>query len=228
MDTRADSGMAAHGTVASDGTAPDAPRYGAALAARRRGRCAVLLAHALLLAALVLGSGCAGVLVGSAATGAVVANDPRTTGTVVEDQAIELKALKLIAADAELGDQAHVGVTSYNQSVLLTGQVPTPALREKAVTLVRGIAKVRHVHDELAIAAPSSLASQTSDGFITTKVKTRLIGTKELSATRIKVVTEAGTVYLLGLVTQAEADAAARVASATDGVSRVVKLFEYP
>lgn len=184
--------------------------------------------RAALLGAGVLTSGCAGVLVGGAATSAVVANDPRTTGTFVEDQSIELKALELLAGDAELSEQTHVSVTSYNQVVLLTGQAPSEALRAKVRATIASIAKIRHIHDELAIAAPSSLASRAADGYLTTKVKTRLLGTAELAATRVKVVSEAGVVYLMGLVPPDQAARAAEVASETAGVTRVVKLFEYP
>lgn len=183
---------------------------------------------AALLAASMLVSGCAGVLVGGAATSAVVASDPRTTGTFVEDQSIELKALKLLNEDRELGEQTHIGVTSYNQIVLLTGQAPTEALRASVVATVGSIAKIRHIHDEISIAAPRSLSSRTADGILTTKVKTRLLGTEALAATRVKVVSEAGTVYLMGLVPAEQAALAAQVASETAGVSRVVKLFEYP
>jgi osmotically-inducible protein OsmY len=184
--------------------------------------------RALLLGACVALPGCAGVLVGGAATGAVVASDPRTTVTLVEDQAMELKALKLLAEDEELAEQARISVTSYNQAVLVTGQAPSEALRARAIAIVRTIPKVRHVHDEIAIGAPSSLATQTADGYLTTKVKTRLLGTEALNATRVKVGSEAGTVFLLGLVSPAQAALAAEVASETAGVVRVVKLFEYP
>ena len=191
-----------------------------------RGRRAVTTAAGF---ALVLAgaSGCAVMLAGGAAGSAAVAGDPRTTGTFIEDQAIELKALKLLAQDTELRQQTHVGVTSYNQVVLLTGQAPTEALRQRVVALVRAIDKVRHVHDEIAIGAPSSMATRTNDSYITTKVKTRLLGTEALGAIRIKVVTEAGSVFLMGLLSAPEAELAARVASETGGVLSVVKLFEY-
>lgn len=183
---------------------------------------------ALLLVLTVSLAGCAGVLVGSAATSAVVANDPRTTGAFVEDQAIEVKAAGALKSDAEIDEQTHIAVTSYNQVVLLSGQAPTEALRDRAVRLVSGVEKVRHVHNEIEIAAPSSMMSRTSDSVLTTKVKTRLFTNEDLNATRIKVVTEAGTVYLMGLVPESEGNLAAEIASTTGGVERVVKLFEHP
>ena len=180
----------------------------------------------LLAATLVTISGCAGILVGGAATSAVVANDPRTTGTFVEDQAIEVKAYSSLRANNDIKGQTHIGVTSYNQVVLLTGQAPTEDLRSQVVEIVSGIAKVRHIHNEVTIAAPNSMMSRTNDGLLTTKVKTKMFATADLNATKIKVVSEAGVVYLMGLVSAAEGDLAAEIASRTGGVQRVVKLFE--
>ncbi|MEM7465713.1 MAG: BON domain-containing protein [Pseudomonadota bacterium] len=172
--------------------------------------------------------GCAGVLFGGAVTGATVANDTRTTGSVIEDQAIELKAYDLIWADPELKDQSHISTTSYNQIVLLTGQAPTEELRNRAEQKINGIEKVRFVHNEIAIAAPSSFTARSSDSLLTAKVKTKLIALKEIDGTKIKVVTENGVVYLMGLITGAGADNAATAASTVSGVQKVVKLFEAP
>jgi len=181
------------------------------------------------LTVLALCGGCAPLLVGGAATtGAVVAGDPRTAGTLVEDQAIEMRAAAALRAETELREQTHVSITSYNEVVLLTGQAPSRALRERAVALVREVDKVRHVYDEIAIGAPSALISRTNDGLITTRVKTRLIADGAINAQRIKVVTEADVVYLMGFVTPEQGALAADIASATPGVKRVVKLFEYP
>lgn len=172
-------------------------------------------------------SGCAAFVVGGAATSAVVANDPRTTGTFVEDQAIEVKAYGLLREDTDINSQTHISVTSYNQVVLLSGQAPTEALRQRAVEMVAGIDKIRHIHNEVVIAAPSTVMSRTNDTVLTTKVKTRLFADKKLEATRIKVVTENGVVFLMGVITQDEGDQAATIASTTSGVQKVVKLFEY-
>jgi osmotically-inducible protein OsmY len=171
-------------------------------------------------------TGCAGVAIGGAATTAVVHQDARTTGTFVEDQAIEFKALKALRDDVELKEQTHIGVTSYNQVVLLTGQAPTEDLRSRAIKLVSEITKVRHIHNEITIAAPSSMMSRTNDGVLTTKVKSKLFASDDLSGLQIKVVSEAGTVYLMGLVSNEVGDTAAQIASTTGGVQRVVKLFE--
>jgi osmotically-inducible protein OsmY len=172
--------------------------------------------------------GCAAVAVGgaAAATGTAVV-DRRTTGTLVEDQTIEVKALKAINDDKELNDQAHINVISYNTVVLITGETPTDALRQRAVELVKNVDKVTHVYNELTIAAPSSLTARGSDSIITTKVKTKLFADKQVSGIQFKVVTEKGVVYLMGIVSRAEAEIATNIARQTGGVQKVVKLFQY-
>ena len=172
-------------------------------------------------------SGCIGVVLGGAAGGAAVVNDPRTAGSQVEDESIELKAGSALRGDTELNQQTHINITSYNQVVLLSGEAPTEDMRARIFDLVKGIEKVRTVHNEVTIAAPSPITARTTDSWLTTSVKTKIVGAKELSSIRIKVVSEAATVYLLGLVSQQEGDLAAQLASQTAGVQRVVKLFEY-
>jgi osmotically-inducible protein OsmY len=183
------------------------------------------LAAATLLAGSL--SGCIGVVLGGAAGGATVVGDPRTTGSQVEDESIELKAGNLLRGDKELSQQTHINVVSYNQVVVVTGEAPTEDMRSRVFELVKGIEKVRTAHNEVTIAAPSPISARTTDGWLTTSVKAKIVGAKELNAIRIKVVTEAGTVYLMGLVKQEEGDLAAQLASQTAGVQRVVKLFEY-
>ncbi|MCC6202891.1 MAG: BON domain-containing protein [Gammaproteobacteria bacterium] len=171
-------------------------------------------------------SGCALVAVGGAATTIAVANDPRTTGTVIEDQSIELKASNAIADDQELKTRTHLSVTSYNQIVLLTGEAPTADLRRRAAAIVGAVDKVRHVHDEVVLAEPNSLGTRSNDTMLTTKVKTRLFATKNLDATRVKVITANGVVYLMGMLPADQAAVAAESASMVGGVQKVVKLFE--
>lgn len=171
--------------------------------------------------------GCAGIMLGGAATSAAVVNDARTTGTVIEDQSIEVKALGALRKDAELREQTHYSVTSYNQIVLLTGQAPTAELRNRIAETVARVEKVRHIHNEITVEAPSSMIARTNDTVLTTKVKTRLFTRENLNATRIKVVSEAGTVFLLGIVSEEEGKLAAETAATTKGVQKVVKLFEY-
>lgn len=172
-------------------------------------------------------SGCAVVAVGGAATVATVAIDRRTPGTQLEDQTIEVKASQALNGDPELDEQAHLNVTSYNTVVLLTGETPTDAMRQKALELVKSVDKVTHVYNEITIAAPSSMVSRTSDSYITTKVKTKLFANPEQTGLDVKVVTEKGVVYLMGIVSHAEAEIATDIARQTGGVQKVVKLFQY-
>ena len=187
------------------------------------------ITRTILIAAMFTGSlsGCAGVLIGGAATGASVATDARTAGTMLDDETIELKAAKYLTDNKELFDKTHVNFTSYNNIVLVSGEAPTEALRDQVINMVRNIQKVRKVYDEITISAPSSMVSRSSDTLITGKVKTQLFSLKDFPAGKIKVVTEKGVVYLLGLVSQKVADRATDVARKVGGVQRVVKLFEY-
>lgn len=155
------------------------------------------------------------------------AGDRRTTGTVVEDNSIELKAQEAIYTDDRLKKQVHVTVTSYNGIVLLTGEAPTAEMRDAVAGHVQQIPKVRQILNEITIAPPASLSDRSQDSWITTKVKARLIGNKEVAGLTIKVVTEHRIVYLLGMVTQAEGEAATRLAREVEGVGQIVKMFEY-
>jgi len=161
------------------------------------------------------------------AVGASTAIDQRTTGTVIEDQAIELKASQAFRADPEIRDQAHWNVTSYNTKALLSGEAINDNLRRRMEEIVRNIPKVTEVFNELTVAAPSSMMSRSSDTVITTKVKSLLLADKETKGLSGKVVTEKGVVYLMGLVSRQQADRATEITRQTGGVQKVVKLFEY-
>ena len=177
---------------------------------------------------LALLPGCAAPLVVVTAGAAGVSLlDNRTTGTMIEDGAIELKAKTRLLDNRELSRQAHINFTSYNTRVLISGEAPTEELRQQVVDIVKGVAKVSHIHNEVIIAAPSSLLSRSSDTAITAKVKTKLLADRELSGINIKVVTENGTVFLMGISKREDAHRAALIASATGGAQKVVKLFEY-
>lgn len=181
-------------------------------------------------AALFILNGCAPLVVGGTATGVAVVHDRRTAGTVLEDQAIELKALSALRKEEDLYKQSHINVTSYNMMVLLSGETPTEAYKQRAAEIVGNVEKVRQVYNELRVAAPSSMMTRSSDTLITGKVKTSLFSIRGLEGfdpTRVKVVTENGTVYLMGLLTRREGDAVAEQARRVGGVQRVVKLFEY-
>ena len=176
-------------------------------------------------------TGCAAAVVGAAGaaagTTATVAHDRRTTGTFIEDQTIELKAVKSFFLDKEINDSSHINVTSINTVVLITGETPREDIRNRIVNIVRDIPKVTHVYDELTIAAPSSWTSRGSDSLITSKVKIRLLTLDDFDGTRVKVVTEKGVVYLMGLLTRSESDIATGEAQQSGGVQKIVKLFQY-
>jgi osmotically-inducible protein OsmY len=188
----------------------------------------IKLLHLLILFFLIsYVSGCALVAVGSVATATSVSVDRRTPGTQIEDQTIEIKANQALNKHPELNEQAHWDVISYNTVVLLTGETPTNALRQKALELVKSIDKVTHVYNEITIAAPSSMVSRTSDSYITTKVKTQMFANKKLIGIEIKVATDKGVVYLMGIVSRAESEIATEIARQTGGAQKVVKLFQY-
>ena len=181
----------------------------------------------LLLLLSTLLSGCAGVVVTGAATGAVAANDRRSIGTFVDDESIELQAREKWLSDSEMFNRTHINFTSINRVVLVTGEAPDESLRERVASMVKNLNNVRRVHNEVNIAAPSSLMTRSSDTWITSKVKIQIFRIETLDATRVKVVTENGVVYLMGLLTRDEGYKAADVASKVAGVQRVVKIFEY-
>ena len=175
--------------------------------------------------------GCAPLVIGgAAAAGGSAIYSRRSAGTMVDDEGIELSALKHLASDEQVNGQIHVSVISYNGVVLMVGQAPTEELRSRAESIVSGINKVRLVHNEMIIAAPSSLATRSSDTITTSKVKTSILGVTgndDSLGLRTKVVTENGIVYLMGLLSRQEADAVTNAARQVGGVQRVVKLFEY-
>jgi len=169
-------------------------------------------------------SGCAPLVVGGAVVGGMVAVDRRTSGTQLEDEAIELKVAN--AVNKELGERVHLSVTSYNRRVLLTGEVRSEADRSRATLLAQSQENVREVINDLAIGAPSSLSQRTKDTVTTGQVKAAFVDAKDLQATAVKVVTERGVVYLMGRVTAREAQRATDIARGIGGVAKVVRVFE--
>jgi osmotically-inducible protein OsmY len=182
---------------------------------------------ACLMLPLMLLQGCATAVATGAATGAAVAYDRRTTGTVLDDQGIEIKAAYALFNNKEIYDQSHINVTAYNGIVLVTGETPSESLKQKVSDEIRTIPKVRRIHNELAIAAPSALPSRSSDSWITSKIKAKMTTDESTDPFHVKVVTERGIVYLMGLVTHAEAERAVNIVKNSAGVQRVVKIFEY-
>ena len=174
-------------------------------------------------------TGCAVVAVGAVGTaaGVTMAHDRRTPGTFLDDEYIEWKINQAIIDDEKISQHSHINVTSYNNIVLLTGEISSEEFRRYVEKVALKVPKVRRVYNELAVAAPSSYLSRSSDALITTKVKGALFSEYSLPASRVKVVTENGTVYLLGLVKRPEANWATEKARTVGGVQRVVKLFEF-
>lgn len=167
---------------------------------------------------------CVPLVLGGAAGGAMIASDRRTSGTQLEDEGIELRAQSRIRAS--IGERAHVNLTSYNRQVLLTGEVPTAQDKQLAEQIVSRVENVSSVVNELAVMGNSSLRDRSSDTLVTGNVKARLLDARDLQSRAFKVVTERGTTYLMGLVTQREADRATAVVRGTTGVQKVVRIFE--
>jgi osmotically-inducible protein OsmY len=182
------------------------------------------------LALLVVGSSlttltaCFPLAVGGAVVGGMVATDRRTTGTVVEDEGIELRSASRIRA--AIGDRGHINVTSYNRQVLLTGEVPNAQDKQQVEQIVAGVDNVRHIVNELAILGNSTLTQRSSDSLVTGRVRAGLIDSSDLSANAFKITTERGTTYVMGRVTAREAKRATEVISGTTGVQRVVRILE--
>lgn len=183
-------------------------------------------AAALALLSAFLLQGCfEAVVVGGAATGALVAADRREPEVVAGDQRVELTALGRIGE--RFGDQTHINVTSYNYNVLLTGEVPNATAKSEIEKTVLQIPKVRGVVNELQVAGPSTLTSRGNDTYLTGRVKGAFVTEDRFQANHVKVVTESAVVYLLGLVTHKEADDATAIARSISGVRKVVRVFEY-
>ena len=164
-------------------------------------------------------------IVGGVATGVILASDRRQFEVMLDDHRIEN------AAGVRIGEtlkgEGHVNVTSYNHTVLLTGEVPSAQAKTQLEKIVGEVPQVKTVINELQIAGASSAASRSNDAYITGKVKSNFLGSGKFKPTDVKVVTEAGVVHLLGLVTREEADAATEIARGTGGVLKVVRVFEY-
>jgi len=184
----------------------------------------LLLAGVLFLSLLPALQGCFPAVVGGAAVGVLSAYDRRQTGVQTDDEATEWKAAAGIPAQYK--ETAHVNFTSYNRIVLITGEVPNEEARQAIGDMVLKLNGVRLIHNELGIGPATPLASRSTDSFITSKVKARLVDSKEISAHRIKVVTERGIAHLMGIVSAHEAKVAIQVARTTDGVRKVVNVME--
>ncbi|HEX8962300.1 MAG TPA: BON domain-containing protein [Rhodocyclaceae bacterium] len=169
-------------------------------------------------------TGCVPVAAVGAGAGALVFADRRPTETYIADEAIETRGANRISE--KYGDKVHVNLTSFNRAVLMTGEVPSDAVRADVEKIVSEVPNVKAITNELLVAGVSSFGARSNDSYITSKVKARFIDANKFAANHVKVVTEGGTVYLLGLVTQREANDAVEIARTTGGVQKVVRVFE--
>jgi osmotically-inducible protein OsmY len=171
-------------------------------------------------------SGCFGAaLVGGAATGALIANDRRPPEVVLGDERVELNAMQRL--NTAFGGKTNLSVTSYNYTVLLTGEVADENMKAEAERLVSQVERVKAVVNEVGVGAPSSFSSRGNDTYLTGRIKASFVSANRFNANQVKVVTERGIVYLMGLVTKKEADDATDIARSTPGVQKVVRVFEY-
>ncbi|MEO1956978.1 MAG: BON domain-containing protein [Methylophilaceae bacterium] len=163
--------------------------------------------------------------VGGATVGGVAVLDRRTAGIYVEDENIEIKAIQRIRK--ALGDEAHVNVTSYNLNVLLTGEAPNAEAKAEAESITKSVKSVKSITNEITIGFKSTISDRAKDTYLTSKIKVKFVAEKNFSANTIKVVTEAKVAYLMGIVSDREAELATEITRTTGGVGKVVKLFEY-
>lgn len=182
------------------------------------------LATAALLTALPLLQGCVPALVTGAAVGAMSAHDRRTTGTQTDDETIEWKARLRIPEQYK--DASHINFTVFNKRLLMTGETPSADAKAAIEANVRMVDGVREVYNELGVGPASSLGNRSNDSYITSKLKARLVDSNQLSANHVKVVTERGIAYLMGIVNERESKVAVAVARTTSGVLKVVNLME--
>ncbi|MBU3824364.1 MAG: divisome-associated lipoprotein YraP [Candidatus Oceanisphaera merdipullorum] len=181
----------------------------------------VLLSSALLL------QGCVGVLFAGAGTGIASVTDRRAVSTQVSDQAIDIRATHRLSTNKQLWEQSRIVVITTNGKSLLVGQTPTQAASQQAEEIVKSVPGVTEVFNELRIMAPLDMTARSQDSWITSKVKSTLLAEKNIDGTKVKVVTENSEVFLIGLVTQREADISVQLARNISGVKRVITVFEF-
>jgi osmotically-inducible protein OsmY len=185
----------------------------------------LILATTLISLSLPALQGCVPAVATGVGAGALMIVDRRPGETYLADEAIEIRSLNRI--NEKFGDKVHVNVTSYNMKVLLTGEVPDAGIKADLEKAIAGVTNVKGITNEVQIAGISSFSARSNDTYITSKVKARFIDANKFQVNHVKVVTEAGTVFLLGLVTRKEGDDAAEIARTTAGVKKVVRVFEY-
>ncbi|HHE9993664.1 TPA: division/outer membrane stress-associated lipid-binding lipoprotein [Haemophilus influenzae] len=171
--------------------------------------------------------GCVAAVIGGGAVAAKVATDPRTTGSQIDDETLEFKVENAVEKDAQIKAEGRVNAVSYNGRVLLIGQVPNSDVKDTATALAKGVKGVNEVYNELTVSQKISFAQISKDSWLTTQVKSKMFVDGRVKATDVKVISENGEVFLLGNVTQSQANAAADIASKISGVKKVIKVFKY-
>ena len=185
----------------------------------------LLLATTLIALSLPALQGCVTAVAPGIGAGALMIVDRRAGETYLADEAIEIRSFNRISE--KFGDKVHVNVTSYNMKALLTGEVPDEGIKAELEKAIAGVINVKGVTNEVTVGGISSFSARSNDTYITSKVKARFIDANKFQVNHVKVVTESGTVFLLGLVTRKEGDDAAEIARTTAGVKKVVRVFEY-
>lgn len=178
-------------------------------------------------ASALLLQGCVAALLGGGAVATKVGTDPRTMGTQVDDETLEFKVENALEKDAQIKSEGRVSAVSYSGRVLIIGQVPNSGVKETASDLARGVDGVGTIYNELTIGPKISIGQISRDSWITTQVKSKMLVDDRVKSTDVKVITENSVVYLLGSLTQSQAEAAADIASRISGVNKVVKVFKY-
>ncbi|MBD57732.1 division/outer membrane stress-associated lipid-binding lipoprotein [uncultured Pseudoalteromonas sp.] len=181
----------------------------------------------LVISTVLLLQGCAAAVVVGTAGAVTAANDRRTIGSQIDDNNIEIKSSIAISEIERLHKFANVNVISVNGIVLMIGQVPNQEMKEQAQRAIEGVDGIRKIHNQIRISSNIGMSTQTHDSWLTSKVKTQLLTTENISSNNIKVITENGEVFLMGLVSDTEANLAVDVARNVSGVERVIKVFEY-
>lgn len=181
----------------------------------------------IVISTVLLLQGCAAAVVAGTAGAVTAANDRRTLGSQIDDNNIEIKAGVAINDVPRLADHANISVISVNGIVLLIGQVANQEMKDEAQRAIEGLPAIRKIHNQIRIGSNISISTRTHDSWLTSKVKTQLLTTDNISSNNIKVVTENGEVFLMGLVSDAESNTAVDVARNVSGVERVIKVFEY-
>ena len=176
---------------------------------------------------IIVLQGCTSAIVTGGVISASIIHDRRSIGAIIDDQSIEFKACYKLFNDKEIHLKSHINITSFNGIMLITGETLTKKLKNKISDKVKYIPKVRQIHNELIIGAPSALTSRSSDAWITSKVKAKITAADNINSMYVKVITEQGIVYLMGILTNNEANQVLKVVTKSAGVQRVIKIFEY-